>query len=169
MTQIFLERKYFGILSLWQLLLYSSRSIYIGSFRRVVLEKPRKGGGVPLSNNRKYFSQWFSLSFHCLDDTRLTHLFKNQSLIEDVNTLIFTQILTIFSKLEYLTFCPSLFLYQEICFDISPPTVFSSTLLELHVSLENFTDYLYFTWWSFQSTSNILCLYFLRYFFTSNN
>ena len=145
------------ISSLLQLLLYSSRSIYIGSFRRVVLEKPRKGGGVPLSNNRKYFSQWFSLSFHCSDDTRLTHLFKKQSLIEDVNTLIFTQILTIFSKLEYLTFCPSLFLYQEICFDISPPTVFSSTLLELHVSSENFTDYLYFTWWSFQSTSNTLC------------
>ncbi|CAM4782744.1 unnamed protein product [Rotaria magnacalcarata] len=91
------------------------------------------------------------------DDTPLTNIFKSQisslvidvienkkqSLIEDVNAFIFTHIITIFSNLQYLNFCPSLFFYQYLSFDNSPPTVFSSTLLELRVCLENFTDCLY--------------------------
>ena len=37
----------------------------------------------------------------------------------------------------------SLAQFHQISFDISPPSVFSSTLLELHVSLSSFTDCLY--------------------------
>jgi hypothetical protein len=38
---------------------------------------------------------------------------------------------------------PSSIWYQYLSFDISPPTVISSTLLELHVCLTKFSDCLY--------------------------
>ncbi|CAF1147963.1 unnamed protein product [Rotaria sordida] len=91
------------------------------------------------------------------DETSLTNLFKNQisSLIIDinecekqistpnVNTLLFTHIFTMFINLQYLNFNPSLFSYQHLSFNFSPPTVCSSSLLELHICLQSFSDCLY--------------------------
>ncbi|CAF3495835.1 unnamed protein product [Rotaria sp. Silwood2] len=57
--------------------------------------------------------------------------------------LIFTLIYDIFSNLQCLNFGPSLSLCQKLSFARSPPTVFPSTLLELHVYLQNFIDCLY--------------------------
>jgi hypothetical protein len=60
-----------------------------------------------------------------------------------VNALIFRQIFAMFTNLQHLNFGSSLLLHQRLSFYVSPPTVASSTLLELHVYLEHFTDYLY--------------------------
>ncbi|CAF1563038.1 unnamed protein product, partial [Rotaria sp. Silwood1] len=98
------------------------------------------------------------LVFHSyLDETLLFHIFKNQilSLVihvnqngyrsdkEEMNTFIFTHIITMFINLKYLNFAPSSISYQELSFYYSPPHIFSSNLLELHVSLGNYTDCLY--------------------------
>jgi hypothetical protein len=61
----------------------------------------------------------------------------------NLHTLLFTNILTTFTNLQYLRFGPSSFWYQQLSFNISSPTVISSTLLELHVCLGNFIDCLY--------------------------
>ncbi|CAF1415063.1 unnamed protein product, partial [Rotaria sordida] len=90
------------------------------------------------------------------DKTRLIHIFQNQisslvidffqnkkpTLTEYSNEDMFECILNIFSKLQYFHFGQSPFRYQRLWFTI-PPTIFSSTLLELHVSLESFIDCLY--------------------------
>ncbi len=68
---------------------------------------------------------------------------KKQGFVKDVNISVFTHIFTIFPKLQYLNFNPSLIYYQQISFKISPPTFISSNLLELYISLESFTDCLY--------------------------
>jgi hypothetical protein len=96
--------------------------------------------------------------FHSyLDETLLFHIFKNKilSLVihmnengsrsdrEEMNTFIFTHIFTMFTNLQYLNFVSSSIWYQIISFHYSPPPIFSSNLLELLVSLENFTDCLY--------------------------
>ncbi|CAF4162050.1 unnamed protein product [Adineta steineri] len=57
----------------------------------------------------------------------------------DINLLIFTHILTIFCNLKYFSFDTS----QQLSFGNSPPNIFSSTLVELHVSLNDLTDCLY--------------------------
>ncbi|CAF3279690.1 unnamed protein product [Rotaria sp. Silwood2] len=91
-------------------------------------------------------------------ESALTGLFKNKilSLIinttmngklgrrKDINTFIFTSILTMFTNLQYLNFISSLIWYQMISFNISPPSVISSNLLELYVSVGHFADCLYF-------------------------
>ncbi|CAF1219733.1 unnamed protein product [Rotaria sordida] len=89
------------------------------------------------------------------DQTCLIEIFKNQisslvigtknkcGLTENVNTLIFTNILTILNNLKYLHFNPSLDTYQQISFNRSSPTIFSSTLLELHVKVMTIDDCLY--------------------------
>ncbi len=89
----------------------------------------------------------------CLEETPLIPIFQNKisSPVIDVRqqnltftdnspTNIFTSILTVFSKLEYFRFGPC-FWYQ-LHFQI-PPTISSSTLLELHVRLGCFIDCLY--------------------------
>ncbi|CAF4194721.1 unnamed protein product [Rotaria sordida] len=48
-----------------------------------------------------------------------------------------------FSNLQYLNFCPSSIWYQPLLFENPFPTMTSSTLLELHISLASFTDCLY--------------------------
>jgi len=48
-----------------------------------------------------------------------------------------------FTNLQYLNFGPSLSYYQKLSFGTSPPAVFSSTLLKLHVGLVDFIDCLY--------------------------
>lgn len=68
---------------------------------------------------------------------------KKQISTHDVSRIVFTHVLTTFSNLRYLKIGPSLTWYHGISFGISPPSLFSSTLLELHVSLISFTDCLY--------------------------
>ncbi|CAF3876280.1 unnamed protein product [Rotaria sordida] len=89
------------------------------------------------------------------DQNSLIHIFKNQilslvigtkneqRLTYDVNTLIFTNIFTIFNNLKYLNFDPSLTCYQGIYFENSFPTILSSTLLELHIKVRTIDDCLY--------------------------
>ena len=57
---------------------------------------------------------------------------------EDMNTFLFTQIFGRFPKLKYFNYCPSWFGFPQLCLDISPPAVSSSTRLELHVIVERF-------------------------------
>ncbi len=52
-------------------------------------------------------------------------------------------IFTKFTNLRYLNSGPSLIWYSEVSFGISPPNVFTSTLLELYIRLKSFTDCLY--------------------------
>ncbi|CAF2101594.1 unnamed protein product [Rotaria magnacalcarata] len=89
-------------------------------------------------------------------DENLILRFKNQitSLIIDftksnerdkapIIRLIFTFICDVFTNLQCLNFDPSSNLCQQLSFARSPPTVVSSTLLELHVNLQDFIDCLY--------------------------
>ena len=92
----------------------------------------------------------------CLDKSPLVHIFQNQisSLVidfvqnepsfvtKDGNANLFASILSVFSKLQCFHFGRPPFHYQRLWFKIAP-TIFSSTLLELHVRLEYFTDCLY--------------------------
>ena len=48
-----------------------------------------------------------------------------------------------FTNLQYLSFGPSSMWYQRFSFDMSFPTVTSSNLLELHISVDYFSDLLY--------------------------
>ncbi|CAF2954961.1 unnamed protein product [Rotaria sp. Silwood2] len=91
------------------------------------------------------------------DETLLFHKFKSKilslvikmsrnghiSIEENANTFIFTHIFTMFTNLQYLNFASSCMSYQILSFDLSPPSVFSSNLLELHVNLDRFNDCLY--------------------------
>jgi hypothetical protein len=94
--------------------------------------------------------------FLCLDETPLIDFFQNKisSLViefyqhkksnstEEDNGDVFACILSVCSKLRYLHFGQSSHWYQKLCFKV-PPTIFSSSLLELHVHLERFMDCLY--------------------------
>lgn len=95
-------------------------------------------------------------SFH-LDEAPLPQIFKSQissfvigfirksGNFSTINlpTLVFTQILTIFTNLRYLNFAGSLCACERLSFDVTPPTVSSSTLSELHISVQSFNDCLY--------------------------
>lgn len=48
-----------------------------------------------------------------------------------------------FTNLRYLNFSPSSIGHQRLSFNISPLTVISTNLLELHVCLDSFSDCLY--------------------------
>ncbi|CAF0976795.1 unnamed protein product [Adineta steineri] len=63
--------------------------------------------------------------------------------ITDENPLLFTYIFNTFTNLQILDIGPYSIWYQYLSFDISPPNAISSTLLELHVNLNNFSDCLY--------------------------
>ncbi|CAF1178363.1 unnamed protein product [Rotaria sordida] len=88
------------------------------------------------------------------DKTSLMHQFKNDILsfaiktinIQDttinLDTIMFTHIFNMFTNLKYLNFDPFFLCYQRISFS-SPPTVFSSTLLELYVKVMCVKDCLY--------------------------
>ncbi|CAF3858185.1 unnamed protein product [Rotaria sp. Silwood1] len=109
--------------------------------------------GISLYNiNMKKFLSIFT------DKLSLIRIDKNEilSLVIDItknkkkkipsredNTFVFTNIFTIFKNLKYLNFGPFLNWYQEISFIFTPPTVISSNLLELHLSVVNFLDCLY--------------------------
>ncbi|CAF0723902.1 unnamed protein product [Rotaria sp. Silwood1] len=75
----------------------------------------------------------------------IVHISKNEKQIssDDVNKLIFTDIFTTFTNLQSLNFHPFPTCYQELSFKNSPPTLYSSTLLELYVNVTYFTDCLY--------------------------
>ncbi|CAF3818585.1 unnamed protein product [Rotaria sordida] len=91
------------------------------------------------------------------DKSPLIYKFKNQissfvidfisklnprAAIKDMHTLIFTQILTKFTNLQYLKFDQSSISFRRLSY-VSPPTIICSTLLELYVSIRNFDDCLY--------------------------
>ncbi|CAF1196216.1 unnamed protein product [Adineta steineri] len=91
------------------------------------------------------------------DQSSLMHINKNQisfliiNITEIINersmehpkTFVFTQIFIQYPNLQYLNFGPSSTLYRHLSFSNSSPICISSNLLELHVSLSNFTDCLY--------------------------
>ncbi len=107
---------------------------------------------------KKTLTKLLLKKFHFyLDDTVFTHI-KNQIVsfviditgnrkqilsTDDIIRIVFTHIFIMFSNLQYLKFAPSPFWHQQLSFDLSLPTVMSSTLLELHVYLTNFRDCLY--------------------------
>ncbi|CAF4963582.1 unnamed protein product, partial [Rotaria sp. Silwood1] len=68
---------------------------------------------------------------------------KNQTSTKEENTIIFTNIFTVFTNLQYLNFDSSSIYSQYISLDISPPIFISSTLLEQHVHVVHFNDCLY--------------------------
>ncbi len=92
-----------------------------------------------------------------LDQSALTHIdidqidslvievnrYEDMRTCIDVNLYLFTQILTMFYNLKYFYFGPSFHSSQRLSFGNSPPNIFSSTLLELYVSLNDLTDCLY--------------------------
>ncbi|CAF3234138.1 unnamed protein product [Rotaria sp. Silwood2] len=59
------------------------------------------------------------------------------------NTIIFQHIINLFTNLQYLNFCPSSIWYSNISFDCLIENLVSSTVLELHVTVNNFDDCLY--------------------------
>ncbi|CAF2989699.1 unnamed protein product, partial [Rotaria sp. Silwood2] len=87
--------------------------------------------------------------FHCTLKKQISALVIDtdgdggQTATENVHRLLFTHILTTFTNLQYLSFGPSSFWYQQLSFNISSPTVISSILLKLCVCLDNFIDCLY--------------------------
>ncbi|CAF3411703.1 unnamed protein product [Rotaria sp. Silwood2] len=62
---------------------------------------------------------------------------------KDINVILFTHIFNIFTNLRSLRFGLSSIWYQLLLFSTPPSTIISSKLLELHVSLQHFTDCLY--------------------------
>ena len=68
---------------------------------------------------------------------------RKQISIKDENTIMFTNLFTMFTNLQYLKFNSSSINPQYISFEISPPILISSTLLELHVRVTIFDDCLY--------------------------
>ncbi|CAM4786306.1 unnamed protein product [Rotaria magnacalcarata] len=92
-----------------------------------------------------------------LDESFFIRTFKNQisSLTIDINKcqdrysildsnrFIYTQVFTMFRNLKYFNFGPSSSAYHQLSFGFSPPSVFSSTLLELHILVDSFKDCLY--------------------------
>jgi hypothetical protein len=92
-----------------------------------------------------------------LDESSLVSINKNQILAlvierntygetistNKVNATILTQIFTTFSNLQYLNICPSSFWNNRLSFLYPPANINSSTLLELHVRLYQFSDCLY--------------------------
>ncbi|CAF3465394.1 unnamed protein product [Rotaria sp. Silwood1] len=89
-----------------------------------------------------------------LNETSLMHKYKHQisslmiktinkqDISVDIDTLIFTHIFNMFTNLQYLNLNPFL-CDQRTSFVYSPLTVFSSTLLELHVKVNFINDCLY--------------------------
>jgi len=61
----------------------------------------------------------------------------------DMNTLIFTHIFNIFTNLQNLNIDPLFLCHERISFMSSPPTVFSSTLIELRVNVVFVNDCLH--------------------------
>ncbi|CAF3873105.1 unnamed protein product [Rotaria sp. Silwood1] len=105
--------------------------------------------GLGISNIEK------QTALDLLMDETLVHVFKNQIsslVIETINkydkanldTRLFTCIFDIFTNLKYLNFDPDFICNQQISFVVSPPTMFSSTLLELDVKVRFIEDCLYF-------------------------
>ncbi|CAF3506245.1 unnamed protein product [Rotaria socialis] len=81
-----------------------------------------------------------------------------QKAAENAHKLLFPHILTTFTNLQYLSFGSSSFWYQQLSFNISSPTIISSTLLELYVCLNTFIDCLYLL----DGRFNQLCKFYVK-------
>ena len=87
---------------------------------------------------RKFKSQLSTLIVH-IDECQ-----EPTSSIKDINIFIFTQILTRFKKLRYLNFAPFAGSdYHRLTFDVLPPNVLSSTLVQLRVVVNSYEECLY--------------------------
>ncbi|CAF1559442.1 unnamed protein product [Rotaria magnacalcarata] len=98
-----------------------------------------------------------SLDGLSLYENALTDLFKNKILSltfnmnvnkkdndrEHVNGIIFQRIIKIFTNLQYLNFCPSSIWYSRISLKAFTANLASTTLSELHVTVNDFDDCLY--------------------------
>ena len=83
-----------------------------------------------------------------------------------IHTRVFERILNVFPNLQYFNFDLSSNSFRRLSFYVSPPTVISSTLLELHISLRNFDDCLYLL----DGRFNRLRAFYVRfYLITSSN
>jgi hypothetical protein len=70
-------------------------------------------------------------------------MYEKKLSTKDLNRLLFIQMLNIFPNLKYLNFDINLYSCHQLSFRMLPLGVVSSTLLELHVSLDDFDDCLY--------------------------
>jgi len=62
---------------------------------------------------------------------------------DDLVHFIFLRIFWMFTNLKYLHIASSASDYQRLSFGVSPPSIFSSNLVELHINLNEFSDCLY--------------------------
>ena len=100
--------------------------------------------------------------FLCLEESDLNRIFKSQittlniTLAEEkkivstpgIMNIVCTHVLTMFNNFLCLKFHPYFDYFvaseERISFNsIKPPTFFSSSLMELHINVKNFTDCLY--------------------------
>ncbi|CAF1374487.1 unnamed protein product [Rotaria sordida] len=109
----------------------------------------------------------YRLGLYNLEIESAKHLFTNETILNDLfkndilsliihisknkkqtstkydNTIIFTNIFSIFTNLQELKFDSNSIYPRYLSFDISPPIFISSTLLELHVNVTHFYDCIY--------------------------
>ncbi|UJR09955.1 hypothetical protein I4U23_014178 [Adineta vaga] len=99
--------------------------------------------------------QWFNVEMSSMEHNNvLNNLFKKQIIslcisfkrkqrsTDAENRIIFEDIMTVFTNLQYFRLNYSINA-PYMSFITSPPTFVSSTLLELHINVENFNDCLY--------------------------
>ncbi len=108
-------------------------------------------------NTKKKLVYFSRDTYFYLDDSILTYVNKdkilslvidtsknkNKILRSDMIDIVFPHIFTMFINLQYLNFGMSSIFYPKLSFGMSPPSVTSSNLLELHVRVHYFTDCLY--------------------------
>ena len=68
---------------------------------------------------------------------------RNENSITEKNTNVFTNLFIMFTNLKSFKFDSCSIKDQYISFDISPPLISSSKLVELHVNVPTFNDCLY--------------------------
>ena len=121
------------------------------------MEKKRKENiyiSIQTAVKQRVFSKNLFYSFDYLDETIFACTLKNQisALTIDINTnegkrpnvttteTFLIDILTMFPNLRILNLAQNAFWHQHLSFATLPPTVVSSTLLELYVCLIKFDD-----------------------------
>lgn len=68
---------------------------------------------------------------------------EEQTLLEDMVLIILSYVFGVFHNIQYLKFGSSSVFCPRVTFYTPPVYIYSSTLLELHIKLERFTDCLY--------------------------
>ncbi len=97
---------------------------------------------------------------------------KNQIAMKDSMNTIYTYIFTVFKNLHYLNICSTSNMYNHhLSFNEIFPNLFSSTLTELYLELEHFSDCLYLLDGRFNQlrTFYVKVLFINRRFLVTNN